>query len=119
MLIDASIGCAPPCTGSASASQCGSPDATPVAADIVASGHVSEQAFLAGYGAAQAVPGPLFSFAAYLGGPEADVRARLAGDLIMGVAISRAITDDHDLDAEGQAALRQRLARVIQAAIEP
>ena len=47
------------------------------------------------------------------------VRARLAGDLIMGVAISRAITDDHDLDAEGQAALRQRLAKVIQAAIEP
>lgn len=36
-------------------------------ADVVASGHVGEQAFLAGYGAAQAVPGPLFSFAAYLG----------------------------------------------------
>jgi chromate transporter len=34
---------------------------------------VSEDAFLAGYGAAQAVPGPLFTFAAYLGavtGPE-------------------------------------------------
>ena len=28
---------------------------------------VSDDAFLAGYGAAQAVPGPLFSFAAYLG----------------------------------------------------
>ena len=58
-------------------------------------------------------------FAAYLGGPEADVRARLAGDLIMGVAISRAITDDHDLDVEGRAALRRRLAKVIQAAIDP
>jgi chromate transporter len=33
----------------------------------VARGWVSEEAFLAGYGAAQAVPGPLFSFAAYLG----------------------------------------------------
>lgn len=58
-------------------------------------------------------------FAAYLGGPEADVRARLAGDLIMGVAISRAITADHDLDEKGQAGLRKRLAAVIQAAVEP
>lgn len=33
----------------------------------VPSGMISENAFLAGYGAAQAVPGPLFSFAAYLG----------------------------------------------------
>ena len=30
-------------------------------------GWVSDDAFLAGYGAAQAVPGPLFTFAAYLG----------------------------------------------------
>ena len=30
-------------------------------------GWVSDNAFLAGYGAAQAVPGPLFTFAAYLG----------------------------------------------------
>lgn len=36
-------------------------------AEVVATGHVNEQAFLAGYGAAQAVPGPLFAFAAYLG----------------------------------------------------
>jgi chromate transporter len=34
---------------------------------VVAPGWVSEDAFLAGYGAAQAVPGPLFTFAAYLG----------------------------------------------------
>jgi len=33
----------------------------------VARGWLSEPTFLAGYGAAQAVPGPLFSFAAYLG----------------------------------------------------
>jgi chromate transporter len=34
---------------------------------FVASGWVSDDTFLAGYGAAQAVPGPLFTFAAYLG----------------------------------------------------
>ncbi len=34
---------------------------------FVAPGWVSEDTFLAGYGAAQAVPGPLFTFAAYLG----------------------------------------------------
>jgi chromate transporter len=34
---------------------------------FVAPGWVSDDAFLAGYGAAQAVPGPLFTFAAYLG----------------------------------------------------
>ncbi|MBO0766931.1 MAG: chromate efflux transporter, partial [Hyphomicrobiaceae bacterium] len=42
-------------------------------AEVVPPGWVSTEAFLAGYGAAQAVPGPLFAFAAYLGataGPE-------------------------------------------------
>jgi chromate transporter len=34
---------------------------------FVAPGWISDNAFLAGYGAAQAVPGPLFTFAAYLG----------------------------------------------------
>jgi chromate transporter len=34
---------------------------------VVAPGWISDGAFLAGYGAAQAVPGPLFTFAAYLG----------------------------------------------------
>jgi chromate transporter len=36
-------------------------------AGVVPPGWVSNDAFLAGYGAAQAVPGPLFTFAAYLG----------------------------------------------------
>ena len=36
-------------------------------AETVAPGWVSDDAFLAGYGAAQAVPGPLFTFAAWLG----------------------------------------------------
>ncbi len=34
---------------------------------VVSVGWVDEEAFLAGYGAAQAVPGPLFTFGAYLG----------------------------------------------------
>jgi chromate transporter len=34
---------------------------------VVAPGWVDESSFLAGYGATQAVPGPLFTFAAYLG----------------------------------------------------
>ena len=36
-------------------------------AEVVPPGWVSQEAFLAGYGAAQAVPGPLFTFAAFLG----------------------------------------------------
>ena len=42
-------------------------------AEVVDPGWVSDEQFVAGYGAAQAVPGPLFTFAAYLGavaGPE-------------------------------------------------
>lgn len=35
--------------------------------EVVPTGWMSGDAFLAGYGAAQAVPGPLFTFAAYLG----------------------------------------------------
>ncbi|MCX7140603.1 MAG: chromate efflux transporter [Proteobacteria bacterium] len=35
--------------------------------EVVLSGWVDDSLFLAGYGAAQAVPGPLFTFAAYLG----------------------------------------------------
>lgn len=51
---------------------------------FVTPGWVSEDAFLAGYGAAQAVPGPLFTFAAYLGavvgaGPHGMVGAALGG----------------------------------------
>jgi chromate transporter len=44
-------------------------------AEVVEPGWVSEEDFVAGYGAAQAIPGPLFTFSAYLGavmGPEPD-----------------------------------------------
>jgi chromate transporter len=52
-------------------------------AEVVPPGWVSNEQFLAGYGAAQAVPGPLFTFAAYLGAvmapePHGVVRAALA-----------------------------------------
>ncbi|WP_019904004.1 chromate efflux transporter [Methylobacterium sp. 77] len=56
-------------------------------AAIVETGWVGADAFLAGYGAAQAVPGPLFTFAAYLGavlGPEPN---GVAGATIALVAI--------------------------------
>lgn len=36
-------------------------------AEVVQSGWISSDEFLAGYGAAQAIPGPLFTFSAYLG----------------------------------------------------
>ena len=35
--------------------------------EVIEPGWVSQDIFLAGYGAAQAIPGPLFTFAAYLG----------------------------------------------------
>lgn len=52
-------------------------------AELVPDGWVSTDVFLAGYGAAQALPGPLFTFAGYLGaaigaGPEAVVLGLLA-----------------------------------------
>ena len=56
-------------------------------AETVQTGWVSADTFLAGYGAAQAMPGPLFTFAAYLGavlGPEPN---GLAGALIALIAV--------------------------------
>lgn len=38
-----------------------------IQAEVVPAGWVDDDIFIAGYGAAQAVPGPLFTFAAYLG----------------------------------------------------
>jgi chromate transporter len=46
---------------------------------VVRPGWVGEDAFLAGYGAAQSVPGPLFSFAAYLGAVIRPAHFGLAG----------------------------------------
>jgi len=54
---------------------------------VVTPGWVSQQAFLAGYGAAQAVPGPLFTFSAYLGAIEEPSPNGVAGAAIALVAI--------------------------------
>jgi chromate transporter len=49
---------------------------------FVTPGWVRDDAFLAGYGAAQAVPGPLFTFAAYLGAVVTPEPHGLAGALL-------------------------------------
>jgi len=54
---------------------------------VVASGWVTPGAFLAGYGAAQAVPGPLFTFAAYLGAVSGPLPNGPAGACIALVAV--------------------------------
>jgi chromate transporter len=56
-------------------------------AGVVPPGWISNDAFLAGYGAAQAVPGPLFSFAAYLGAASSVGPGGWWGGLLMLVAI--------------------------------
>ena len=63
-------------------------------AQVVPPGWIDDGAFLAGYGAAQAVPGPLFTFAAYLGAavrPEpnglAGAAIALAGVFLPGMLI--------------------------------
>ena len=54
---------------------------------VVTPGWVSDNAFLAGYGAAQAVPGPLFAFAAYLGAVAGTPPAGVVGAVVAIFAI--------------------------------
>jgi len=56
-------------------------------AQVVSPGWVSNETFLAGYGLAQAVPGPLFTFAAYLGAVMNSPPNGLAGAAIALVAL--------------------------------
>ena len=56
-------------------------------AEVLPTGWVPEDVFLAGYGAAQAVPGPLFTFSAYLGTVMDTPPAGWAGGLICLAAI--------------------------------
>jgi chromate transporter len=56
-------------------------------AEVVAPGWVTNEAFLAGYGVAQAVPGPIFTFAAYLGAVMEPPPNGVAGAAIALVAI--------------------------------
>ena len=67
--------------------------------EFVPTGWMTAQEFLAGYGAAQAVPGPLFTFAAYLGTP---TRARgyppYAGEHALIVEVSPALAIERVID---------------------
>src|SRR5262249_53338619 len=56
-------------------------------AEVVKPGWVSDSAFLAGYGVAQAVPGPLFTFSAYLGAVMGPTPNGLFGAAISLIAI--------------------------------
>ncbi|MCQ4287075.1 chromate efflux transporter [Pseudomonas stutzeri] len=56
-------------------------------AEVVPNGWVSNDIFLAGYGAAQAVPGPLFTFSAFLGGSIGTGSAGLINAAVCLVAI--------------------------------
>lgn len=56
-------------------------------AGVVTPGWVSAENFLSGYGAAQAVPGPLFTFASYLGAVSSVGPGGIAGGAIALVAI--------------------------------
>lgn len=56
-------------------------------AEVVAPGWVTPDQFLAGYGAAQAVPGPLFTFAAYLGAVLGPTPNGIVGAIVALVAV--------------------------------
>ena len=56
-------------------------------AEVVPPGWVTQDEFIAGYGAAQAVPGPLFTFSAYLGASMDILAPRWLGGLLALVAI--------------------------------
>ncbi len=53
----------------------------------VGGGWLSEQSFLAGYGATQAVPGPLTTFAAFIGAAQRDAPSGVVGGLVALVLI--------------------------------
>lgn len=59
----------------------------PLLQTSVVPGAMSNEAFLAGYGAAQAVPGPLFTFAAYLGAAMPSPLGGWVGGMILLVAV--------------------------------
>ncbi|AWL04475.1 chromate efflux transporter [Massilia oculi] len=56
-------------------------------AETVASGSIPNETFLAGYGLAQALPGPLFAFAAFLGAQASMTASALAGAAIALLAL--------------------------------
>ncbi|MBA3849501.1 MAG: chromate transporter [Opitutus sp.] len=87
--------------------------------ELVVPGGVTPDQFLAGYGAAQAVPGPLFTFAAYLGAAQHGVRCGLwtlvwiflPGLLLVPAALP--VWQRLREDASAQAAMRGANAAVV------
>jgi chromate transporter len=92
-------------------------------ASVVPPGWVSNDAFLAGYGAAQAVPGPLFTFSAYLGTVMHPAPTGIAGAVLCLIAMflpafllvfgPLPFWDDLRRRASAQAALRGVNAAVV------
>lgn len=58
-------------------------------------------------------------FAVWLGGDDAQMRARLAGGVMMGISMARTLTDDLDLTPDERGRLRVRLADILQRAVDP
>ncbi|MDB5442287.1 MAG: chrA [Phenylobacterium sp.] len=58
-----------------------------LARDIVGRGWLDQDTFIAGYGAAQALPGPLFAFAGFVGATQTYAAGGWAGGLIALIAI--------------------------------
>lgn len=58
-----------------------------IEAEVVSQGWITTDRFIAGYGAVQAVPGPLFSFAAYLGAASTGTITGVTGATLALVAI--------------------------------
>jgi AcrR family transcriptional regulator len=54
-----------------------------------------------------------------LGGEDALLRARIAGSMMLGVILTRALFCNNELDAAEQARFRDRLARVLDACVAP
>ena len=85
---------------------------------LVPPGWISLDQFLAGYGAAQAVPGPMFSFAAFLGRALGIMRATCvpAGDDAFQEEYQRAYERAHERkptrkDVEENESAREKRAR--------
>lgn len=57
-------------------------------------------------------------FTEWLGGEDADIRARLIGGIMMGMSLSRTLTDGYGLSEEKKTRLCRRLAALIQEAVE-
>jgi chromate transporter len=59
----------------------------PLLQDLVSDGLLSARDFFAGYGAVQAMPGPVFTFAAFIGAANASALSGIPGALVATIAI--------------------------------